>query len=301
MSPRTHHRQARNQARDQSRDQSRDQARNQARHRIRPLVAAALAAVVLLTGCTVGGDEGGDEGGDDGRGGSTAASSGAREPGADKDTGSGPDAENRSGAGASRREARRGIPGLGPRTLARIGDARQVFVVGAEGPDANRATAALYERHPTQGWQRTAGPWPTRNGRKGWTDDHRMNDLRTPTGVYGLTDAGGLRPDPGTRLPYDRGPAFDIRGENAEGEPLRGAFDHVVAINYNRVPGRTPLDWETPLGIDRGRGIWIHVDHGSGTQGCVSLARPRVAELLRRLDPAARPVVAMGPEEFLAR
>lgn len=211
------------------------------------------------------------------------------------------------GAGARVRAGddrpRLAIPGLGPRTMARVGQrTRQVFVVSADGAGANRSTAALWERHPAEGWRRTAGPWPARNALKGWTDDHRMDDLRSPTGVYGLTDAGGLLPDPGTELPYDRGPAFQAPpGTNFDGEPLTGAFDHVVAINYNRVPGRTPLDWETPLGLGKGRGIWIHADHGGATRGCIAVARTKVAELLRKLDPGARPVIAMGPETTLAR
>ncbi|MFF8957803.1 L,D-transpeptidase family protein [Streptomyces sp. NPDC014894] len=209
-------------------------------------------------------------------------------------------------AGARSQEARpetpREIPGLGPKTRAKIDSrTRQVFVVTGGGADANRGTAALYERGADGGWRRAVGPWPARNGLKGWTDDHRLGDLRTPSGVYGLTDAGGRLADPGTELPYDRGPAFTAQGRNFDGESLEGAFDHVVAVNYNREPGRTPLDWTRPLGEAKGGGIWIHVDHGGATQGCVGLARPRVAELLKRLDPRARPVVAMGPEATLAR
>ncbi|MER6917214.1 L,D-transpeptidase family protein [Streptomyces sp. NPDC000594] len=201
------------------------------------------------------------------------------------------------------RETRRVIPGLGPRTMRSIGDdARQVFVVTAADGDANRATALLYERHPTRGWQRTAGPWSARNGYRGWTDDHRMGDLRTPIGVYRLTDAGGLLPDPGTELPYDQGRHFTPPDRlSHEGRSLRGAFDHVVAINYNRVAGRSPYDFTRPEGTAKGGGIWIHVDHSSATSGCIGISRPRMAELLRRLDPGDRPVIAMGPVASLAR
>uniref|UniRef100_UPI0035A83962 L,D-transpeptidase family protein n=1 Tax=Streptomyces phytophilus TaxID=722715 RepID=UPI0035A83962 len=124
---------------------------------------------------------------------------------------------------------------------------------------------------------------------------------RTPAGVYGLTDAGGLDPDPGTKLPYDHGPAFTATGRGYEGEPLAGSFDHVVAINYNRKPGTTPLDWTRPLGDGRGGGIWVHVDHGGPTSGCVSLAKPHMRTLLRTLDPRRRPVTVMGPRAWLAR
>ncbi|MGW6459254.1 hypothetical protein ACWF94_25575, partial [Streptomyces sp. NPDC055078] len=70
--------------------------------------------------------------------------------------------------------------------------------------------------------------------------------------------------------------------------------------NYNRVPGRTPLDWTMPLGADRGNGIWVHVDHGAATQGCVTLPKPVLRDLMRRLDPASAPVIVMGPAAALA-
>jgi hypothetical protein len=119
--------------------------------------------------------------------------------------------------------------------------------------------------------------------------------------VFGLTDAGGRLPDPGTTLPYDREPAFTADGIGFEGEPLAGSFDYVVAINYNRNSGTSPLDRTRPLGESRGGGIWIHVDHGGPTQACVSLPRGRMKELLRWLDPAKRPVVVMGDVTALGR
>lgn len=194
------------------------------------------------------------------------------------------------------------IPGLGPETHAAIpDDTHQAVVVRGRDEDSHTSTATLYTRRPTRGWQPAHGPWPAHNGTRGWTHHHMRDDLRSPIGVYGLTDAGGLLPDPGTRLPYDQGPAFHVTGTGSLGEPLEGSFDYVVAINYNREPGTSPLDWTRPLGPERGGGIWIHVDHEGPTQGCVSLRRPHMRELLRWLDPKANPVVVMGDVRNLAR
>ncbi|MFF8814168.1 L,D-transpeptidase family protein [Streptomyces pactum] len=192
------------------------------------------------------------------------------------------------------------LPGLGPETLAAVPrNARQAVVVTGEGPDSPHSAVVLYE-HTATGW--TAGPrWPAHNALRGWTDDHRLDDLRSPRGVFGLTDAGGLRPDPGAKLPYDHSGGFVATGLGFEGEPLTGAFDYVVAINYNREPGTSPLDWTRPLGEEKGGGIWIHVDHGGPTHGCVSIAERHMRELLRALDPERHPVVVMGDAEFLAR
>ncbi|MFE7750086.1 hypothetical protein [Streptomyces sp. NPDC057428] len=195
------------------------------------------------------------------------------------------------------------IPGLGPGTREQIPDtARQALVVTGSGPDSNRSTAVLYSRDdPARGWRPDSGPWPAHNGMEGWTDHHLANDLRSPVGVFGLSDAGGRLPDPGTLLPYDEEPRFAVSGEGFLGEPLEGSFDYVVAIDYNRTPGTSPLDRDRPLGEDRGGGIWVHVDHGGPTQACVSLTEDRMRELLLTLDPLKHPVIVMGDAAALAR
>ncbi|MFE7815355.1 hypothetical protein ACFU5P_26125 [Streptomyces sp. NPDC057433] len=190
--------------------------------------------------------------------------------------------------------------GLGPRTLALIPEnARQAVVVTGRGPDANRSEAVLYRR-TASGWK-AGTAWPARNALNGWTDDHVAGDLRSPIGVFTLSDAGGLLPDPGTRLPYDESPGFSIEGTGFVGEPLSGSFDYVVAIDYNRVPGTSPLDRTRPLGADRGGGIWLHVDHDGPTQGCVSLEEAHMRQLLLALDPDQHPVVVMGDAGSLSR
>ncbi len=192
------------------------------------------------------------------------------------------------------------LAGLGPRTAARIpAGARQVVVVTGQGRDSSRSHVVLY-REAVSGWQGGAS-WPAHNALKGWTEDHRLDDLRSPIGVFTLSDAGGLRPDPGSKLPYTRSGGFVAQGVGFEGEPLAGSFDYVIAIDYNHVKGTSPLDWGRPLGADRGGGIWLHVDHGGPTHACVSLAEAHLKELLRTLDPARHPVIVMGDAASLAR
>ncbi|SHH46960.1 L,D-transpeptidase family protein [Streptomyces sp. 3214.6] len=192
------------------------------------------------------------------------------------------------------------IPGLGTRTWAAVpADADQVVVVTGRGIDSPAATVVLYRR-TAAGW-RAGDSWPAHNALRGWSDHHMGGDLRSPIGVYGLTDAGGLLGDPGTKLPYYHGSGFHSPGTGFEGESLEGSFDYVIAINYNREPGTSPLDWTRPLGAGRGGGIWLHVDHGGPTHGCVSIAEQHMKELLRALDPALHPVVVMGDQASLAR
>lgn len=192
------------------------------------------------------------------------------------------------------------IPGIGPQVHGRIPDGTsQALVVTGDGPDGNVATAVLYQRDPAGRWHRTGGPWTGHNALRGWTDEHTAGDLRSPIGVFRIGDAGGRLPDPGARLPYDQDEEFAVSGTGFLGEPLEGSFDYVVAIDYNRIPGTTPLNKERPLGPAAGGGVWIHVDHGGPTQACVSLPREDMTELLRALDPGRDPVVVMGPPAFL--
>jgi L,D-peptidoglycan transpeptidase YkuD (ErfK/YbiS/YcfS/YnhG family) len=195
------------------------------------------------------------------------------------------------------------LPGLGPRTLAEVpADARQVVLVTGAGHDATTSKVTLYRRDDTAGWVAAGPVWPAHNAARGWTDEHHSGDLRSPIGVFSLTDAGGKLADPGTKLTYEHAPiGFTPQGTGVDGESLKGAFDYVIAINYNRKAGMSPRDWTRPMGESRGGGIWLHVDHGGPTEGCVSLAAPVMRTLLRTLDPALHPVVVMGDAAALAR
>jgi L,D-peptidoglycan transpeptidase YkuD (ErfK/YbiS/YcfS/YnhG family) len=74
-----------------------------------------------------------------------------------------------------------------------------------------------------------------------------------------------------------------------------------VAINYNRGTGVSPLDWTWPLGAAKGGGIWLYVDHGGPTHGCVSLSALHIKALLRTFDPAQHTVIVMGDGASLER
>ncbi|NEA98273.1 L,D-transpeptidase family protein [Streptomyces sp. SID13726] len=242
---------------------------------------ALLAASVLLTGCG---------------GGAVASTRSAPEPAAEPT----PAREGAPAPEVSIEVAPQQIPGLGPKTWAQVpADARQAVVVTGRGRDSSDSTVVLYRRTDA-GW-RSGASWPAHNALKGWTDHHLAGDLHSPIGVYDLTDAGGLLKDPGSKLPYDRSASFTAPGTGFEGEPLAGSFDYVIAINYNRQPGTSPLDWTRPMGAGRGGGIWLHVDHGGPTHGCVSIAEEHMKELLRTLDPDLHPVVVMGDAKSLRR
>ncbi|WP_405875349.1 MULTISPECIES: L,D-transpeptidase family protein [unclassified Streptomyces] len=214
---------------------------------------------------------------------------------------SGCDGGRRSGAGeagaageaaarARETESTR-IPGVGDRLQRRIPAAsRQVVAVYGEGRESADSTVVLYTKRGST-WDRTRS-WPAHNGKKGWTADHHEGDRRSPIGVFTLTDAGGVLADPGSRLPYTRDASFAAPRWWAKSH--WHDFDYVIAIDYNRAKGNPPDDPERPEGDAKGGGIWLHLDHGSGTSACISLSKAAMEYLLRTLDPDRHPVVVMG-------
>ncbi|MFE7526888.1 L,D-transpeptidase family protein [Kitasatospora sp. NPDC057542] len=192
------------------------------------------------------------------------------------------------------------IPGLGAAFTAKIpAGTTQVVVASGQDKNTDKNTVTLWTRTPEGRW--LAGEtWQGHNGKNGWTTDHNEGDLRSPIGVFSLTDAGGRKADPGSKLPYDKDPSFVVSGTGFFGDQLAGSFDYVVAIDYNRVPGNSPLDPRRPMGSKKGGGIWLHVDHDGPTHGCVSIPEDKMAQLIRTLDPAAHPVIVMGDAAALA-
>ncbi|MEW1635249.1 L,D-transpeptidase family protein [Streptomyces sp. NPDC093801] len=212
------------------------------------------------------------------------------------------DAPQHAARGGRRPDVLQGLPvaALSESTRARIpAEARQLVLVTGKAKDSSESTAALYTRPaPAADWVRAA-QWPARNGAKGWSTERAYGDLTSPQGVFSLSDAGGLlSAPPGTKLPYDRDSGFVATGLGVNGESLAGSFDYVVAIDYNRRQGVSPLDPVMPDGKGRGGNIWLHVDHDGPSQGCVGLPKAAMEQLLETLDPAAHPVIAMGPAGF---
>ena len=191
------------------------------------------------------------------------------------------------------------LPGVGPSMSAQIpADALQLVLVSGEATSSSSNVVTLWERaSPEAPWTRFGSTLLGHNGENGWTAAHREGDLASPVGVYSLTAAGGRLADPGTGLPYEYRPSF----YRASGGPaMEGAFDYVVAIDYNRLPGHPPSDPTRPLGEAAGGDIWLHVDHSSPTQGCVSVPQDGMGAILRWLTPSSHPMIVMGDRATLA-
>ena len=119
---------------------------------------------------------------------------------------------------------------------------------------------------------------------------------RTPSGTFSLGAGFGVRSDPGTWFSWHRTTRADVwvddsdsayyntrqqkpangRWDSAEDLYVPGNYDYVQVIDYNTA--RTP---------GRGSAIFLHVDHNSGTYGCVSLPRSQLLQVFRWEKPGA--------------
>lgn len=148
-----------------------------------------------------------------------------------------------------------------------------------------------------------------------------------PSGTFALGPWFGNGPSPGTRMPYRRvdtddrwvsthgaRPSYNtyqpwVRWSSGYQERLAqmGAqYRYVVSIGYNKpvLPMSTTARPAAARGVDTraGGGIFLHVmgrSLGGATAGCVSVTRDRMRALLRWLDPAKKPRIAMGPESVI--
>jgi L,D-peptidoglycan transpeptidase YkuD (ErfK/YbiS/YcfS/YnhG family) len=168
-----------------------------------------------------------------------------------------------------------------------------VIVVRGAGRASSAATVEFYERIGAD-WFLVV-TWQGHVGKGGWATNHVEGDLKTPVGTFALSDAGGRKPNPGSDLPYHQSTAFEPpRKQPGFGDSIADAFDYVIAVDYNRVPGKSPLDSTRPWGVQRGGGIWLHVDHDGPTHGCISIPQTGVRYLLLHLRVESHPVVVMG-------
>ncbi|HEX7084642.1 MAG TPA: L,D-transpeptidase family protein [Gaiellaceae bacterium] len=165
-------------------------------------------------------------------------------------------------------------------------------------PRATTAQLSLWECG-----RRLLGPWRARVGRSGVSAQHREGDGTTPLGTFAIGPvAYGLDPDPGLHLAYHRLRCGDWWDEDPA-SPAYNAFQHVPCGAPPPFGGGSEALWRAtvayrefavveynthPVRPGRGSGIFLHDDLGRPTNGCVSLPRPRLLQLLRRLRRGAR-------------
>ena len=192
------------------------------------------------------------------------------------------------------------VPGLTKEFADQIpAETSQVLVATSPTADSEKSSLSFYE-FTDEKWKKLK-TFDTHNGSNGWLKDRREGDKTTPIGVFTLSDAGGFKANPGTELPYTQDNRLPSSATVAYGANYESVFDYIIAIDYNRKPGTAPTDKTRPMGWDKGGGIWLHLDHDSGTNGCVTLDEADLKWIMRTIDPDAHPRIAMGPAPELKK
>jgi L,D-peptidoglycan transpeptidase YkuD (ErfK/YbiS/YcfS/YnhG family) len=173
-------------------------------------------------------------------------------------------------------------------------------------PSARATTAQLWLQ---ECGRRVLGPWTARVGRSGVSAHRREGDGTTPLGTFAIgPTAYGLDANPGLHLRYHRLTCGDWWDEDSS-SPGYNSFRHVACGATPPFGGGSEALWRetvayrefavvdynaAPAVPGLGSGIFLHDDVGGPTNGCVSLPRPELLSLLRRLRPGARITISLA-------
>ena len=124
----------------------------------------------------------------------------------------------------------------------------------------------------------------------------------------------GVAPDPGAHFAYHRLVCGDWWDEDP-GSPDYNTFQHVACGTRPPFAGASEALWRSarayshfvfveyntsPAVAGRGSAIFIHVEIGHPTNGCVSLSPAGMLQLMRWLRPSASPLVVIGTAAGIA-
>jgi L,D-peptidoglycan transpeptidase YkuD (ErfK/YbiS/YcfS/YnhG family) len=192
-----------------------------------------------------------------------------------------------------------------PDRMADTRGAGQIVAVTNDG-SGTEATLRAYQKSGDH-WTQVFGPFTVHIGASGFSSTVSEQTVASPIGYFTLTQAFGNDADPGTKLPYHHvaygdvwvdqpsSPNYntlqtgDADGSKGTGEKLWEVipeYDYGAVIDYNR----------SPVTPGAGSAFFMHVTDGRPTAGCVAMDVDNLLPVLKWLDPAQHPRIAMGPE-----
>jgi L,D-peptidoglycan transpeptidase YkuD (ErfK/YbiS/YcfS/YnhG family) len=212
-----------------------------------------------------------------------------------------------------------------PARMRNTGGGTQLITAVSSGTtNATRTGTLTWWRRQGTTWIKV-GSAPARFGYHGLSDNRLEGDGTTPTGLYTLPLAFGLRANPGTRLPWrhvDAGSWWDENSlsaryntwyencpssicwrartrsahssEHLADYPVQYAYAAFIGFNAGTTKVRPPAR-------PSGSGIFLHVNGTGYTAGCVSVPQSSLVALLRWLNPAAKPHIAIGNSASITR
>jgi L,D-peptidoglycan transpeptidase YkuD (ErfK/YbiS/YcfS/YnhG family) len=106
--------------------------------------------------------------------------------------------------------------------------------------------------------------------------------VRLRCGDWWVEDSRSAAYNTFQRIGCRRKPPFRVTTPDLSTSPR--AYAHLAVVEYNM----------HPVVPNRGSGIFLHVQIGKATSGCISLRRPALVRVLRWLDADALPQLAIG-------
>ena len=198
-------------------------------------------------------------------------------------------------------------PAVNPEGMRGLRSADRLIEVSTSGMRTTHATARTYRRAGTR-WRIVRRAMPARVGVHGlsWPRRRHAGDGTTPIGNYGFVYGFGSRADPGVtgfrwrRLVPGSCWAGTRRRYNrwVHRTPCAAADENLwaharVAYRYGAV---IDFNYRRPV-YGRGAGIFLHVQTGGPTAGCVSLRQRDLLAVLRWMRPGTR--ILIGPATWL--
>jgi L,D-peptidoglycan transpeptidase YkuD (ErfK/YbiS/YcfS/YnhG family) len=166
-----------------------------------------------------------------------------------------------------------------------------------------------------------------RAGRNGIKLHRHQGDATTPAGGFRIRWGFGTGPnpngsgmlwhrfdsndwwpgdprDPPTYNTYQTSRPVTAKWRASHAEHLwdfRAAYRYAWVIEFNRPRfGTRPASAPKPA-LSAGSAIFFHVQGGGATAGCVAVPEARARSISRWLDPAKRPVIVIGEDDWLKR
>ena len=197
--------------------------------------------------------------------------------------------------------------------LASTDQATQLIIVDASTYATTSATLSVWQREGSC-WVAVFGPWTAHIGANGFSDHHVEGDDTTPTGAYGIGAVMyGNAPNPGVQYSYQQLVCGDWWDEDPS-TPDYNTFQHVACGTNPPFGGDSEALWTTvpaydyfavidyndnPIVSGAGSAIFLHVDTGSPTAGCVSIPVSELTAVLDWLSPAANPLIDVYKRQSL--
>ena len=194
-------------------------------------------------------------------------------------------------------------------------ETQQLITIEAATTRTTYASARIWRRSG-ECWAAAGSPYRARVGWNGLRKNRREGDGTTPIGMFPIgRTMYGTEANPGVRFRYtrircgdwwvedpshpayntfqrvgcNRRPPFKVTTPDMSKD--RTAYAHLAVVEFNM----------NPVVPGRGSGIFLHVQKASPTNGCISLPKPHLVQVLRWLDPSAAPRIVIGTRAQLRR